>query len=102
MINRHTVEVYKALADDVRLGIVKRLACTGEPVSSCDIVASCSDLLQLSQPAISHHFGRLVHTGIVIEVKRGKQKAYILDRNLLSMSGIDIDKVQYSKKEGIC
>lgn len=90
---QHTVEVLKALADESRLSIVRKLALADMPVTSCDIVAQCRSLGSLSQPAASHHFGKLVRSGIVRETKRGTQKVYELNRELLAKIGVDGTKL---------
>lgn len=94
MINEATtVEIFKALADETRLGLVRKLAHHDEPVASCDLVQSCASFLKLSQPAISHHFGRLVDAGVLQEEKHGTQKIYRLNVALLQSVGIDVTKL---------
>ena len=88
-----TVEILKALADETRLGLVRSLVGKGEPVTSCEVVTSCASFLALSQPAISHHFIKLVDAGVLREEKRGTQKAYALNRELLASVGIDATKL---------
>lgn len=88
-----TVEILKALADETRLGLVRSLVGKGEPVTSCEVVISCASFLALSQPAISHHFIKLVDAGVLREEKRGTQKAYALNRELLASVGIDATKL---------
>ena len=48
-----TVAVYKALGDEVRLGMVKKIAASNEPVAGCRVVSSCASLLKLAQPTVS-------------------------------------------------
>jgi len=93
MEQKRTVEALKALADEVRLGIVRKLAASPDPVAGCDLVASCANLHKLSQPAASHHFGKLVDAGIVREEKRGTQKVYMLDGAFLASIGVDVTKL---------
>lgn len=88
-----TVEILKALADETRLGLVRSLVGKDEPVTSCEVVTSCASFLTLSQPAISHHFTKLVDAGVLCEEKRGTQKAYVINRDLLASLGIDITKL---------
>lgn len=87
------VEVLKALADETRLSIVRKLATTNEPVTSCDIVGSCGSLSCLSQPAASHHFSKLVAAGVIREQKRGTKKVYSLARDTLASIGVDATKL---------
>lgn len=84
--------VLKALSDQTRLDIVRRLA-RERQAASCGEVRSCSSL---SQPAMSHHFAKLVDAGIVIERKAGKEKYYELNTPLLEQLGLHkiIDKEQ--------
>lgn len=93
MDHKQTVEVLKALADDTRLSIVRKLAETNEPVTSCDIVGSCKSLETLSQPAASHHFSKLVKAGIVQERKQGTQKVYSLAADVLESIGLNVSKL---------
>ena len=93
MEQQRTVEVLKALGDETRLSIVRTLAKNGEIVDSCDIVSSCASLAKLSQPAMSHHFGKLVDADVLVEEKRGKQKAYRLNETLLTSIGLDVAKL---------
>lgn len=83
----------KALADEIRLNIVRELASHTEPVPSCDIVKSCSTRTKLSQPAMSHHFSKLVDAGVLIEEKQGTQKLYRIDSTHLTSLGIDAAKL---------
>lgn len=93
MKQSETVNVLKALADETRLGIVRKLVSTKKPVHGCDIVSSCVSMLRMSQPTMSHHFTKLVDAGILLEVKHGTQKAYQLNTGLLKTVGIDIRKL---------
>lgn len=83
----------KALADEIRLGIVRELAAAHEPVPSCDIVQACSTRTKLSQPAMSHHFSKLVDAGVLIEEKQGTQKLYRVDAAYLASLGVDVTKL---------
>ena len=93
MEQKRTIEILKALADETRLGIVQKLAAQDEPVSGCDIVASCASFLKLSQPAMSHHFNKLVDAGVLVEEKDGTSKRYRLDSGLLNSIGVDVKKI---------
>lgn len=93
MIAIDTTSILKALADDVRLGLVRKLAQRGCATNSCDLVQSCASFLKLSQPAISHHFGKLVDAGVITEEKSGTKKVYTLNTELLQSIGIDVHKL---------
>lgn len=94
MDNYEVVEIFKALADPTRLDIIRRLA--REPdayIPSNDLVKSCSSETKLSQPAMSHHFNKLVDAHIISERKVGTGKRYELNEELLLSVGIDPAKV---------
>ena len=86
-MHEQTIIILKALADPTRLDIIRRLIRDG---ASCTEVRAKS---ALSQPAISHHFGKLVEAGIVLEQKSGKEKFYELNTTLLNQHGIDPHKL---------
>lgn len=86
MQDNQTVALLKALADKTRLDIVRKLA-QEDGEASCADVSTCSSL---SQPAMSHHFSKLAEAGVVYEHRRGKEKVYALNTELLQASGIDI------------
>lgn len=87
------VAIYKALGDDIRLGMVKSIAASAYEVTSSQVVESCASLLNLSQPTISHHFAKLVASGVLLEQKQGSQKLYRINRQVLVSAGIDISKL---------
>jgi DNA-binding transcriptional ArsR family regulator len=92
MVHKTTV-IFKALADDTRLTIVRKLASMDKPVPSCDIVEACASFAELSQPAMSHHFSKLVDAGVVTEQKKGVQKLYTLNTELLDTVGVNPNKL---------
>lgn len=79
------IEILKALADTTRLDIVRQLV-KAKDCTSCSQVREASTL---SQPAMSHHLNKLVEAGVVIETRRGKEKDYELNNELLQVHGID-------------
>lgn len=83
------LKVFKALADPTRLDMVRTLVADGGQ-SSCGHVSSCSSL---SQPAMSHHFGKLVEAGVLVDHKDGTQKYYKVNYELLQAVGIDPTKL---------
>jgi len=85
MHNDQTIAVLKALADPTRLRLVRELASCPTRTESC---GKLSAKVLLSQPAMSHHFAKLVGAGVVLEQKEGKAKSYKLNRQLLSQCGI--------------
>lgn len=93
--NSEVATIMKALADDMRLTIVRRLSKEdGQALRSCDIVEACvSDCGNLSQPAMSHHFKKLVDAGIITIKKVGSENLYSLDRDYLMSFGINTNKL---------
>jgi len=91
MERNRSVEVLKALADDTRLSIVRKIAQTIEPTPSCELSSECTQ--QLSQPTMSHHVSKLVEAGVIREEKRGTKKVYTLQREALEAIGIDVTKL---------
>ena len=85
--------IYKCLADETRLSIIRKLAEDDYEVPSSEIINSCSEFHKLSQPAMSHHFQKLVMVGVLSERKVGVEKYYQLNKQLLSDCGIDPSKI---------
>lgn len=67
------VRLLAALADPVRLSIVRQLA-------ACASVCACnfSDVSEVSQPTVSHHLRVLREAGVVISERRGSWVYYRL------------------------
>ncbi|MDR0854549.1 MAG: metalloregulator ArsR/SmtB family transcription factor [Clostridiales Family XIII bacterium] len=68
-----TADLFKVLGDPTRLKIVSALQI--EELCVCDI----SELLDMSQPAISHHLAKLRQARLVKSRRDGKMIAYSLD-----------------------
>ncbi len=89
----NVVEILKSLADETRLSLVRRLIESDCEVSGSEIIGGCSEVLKLSQPTLSHHFNRLVHSGVLLERKSGTEKYYRVNFDLLRSIGIDPSKI---------
>lgn len=87
-----SVQVFKALADETRLSIVRKLAFENAATCGGDVIA-CESVRAMSQPTMSHHFTKLVDAGVILEQKRGTQKLYALNKALLESIGLDIHKI---------
>jgi len=88
MFMNETISIFKALSDPTRLKIALHLASRGE--------LSCQQLsknFNLSQPTLSHHFGRLMSSGVILERKSGTSHYYRINRELLKKSGMDLQKI---------
>lgn len=88
-----SIKLLKALADDIRLSIVQHVASRSGAVPSYDVVQSCARRLELSQPAMSHHFKKLVEAGVLLIEKRGTENYYRFNQELMKSRGIDIHKL---------
>ena len=59
----------KALSDPTRLRVLSHVAAQGcESVCACDLI----DVLDISQPTISHHSKKLVDAGLLTREQRGR------------------------------
>jgi ArsR family transcriptional regulator, arsenate/arsenite/antimonite-responsive transcriptional repressor len=79
-----TLEVLKALANDVRFEIVSMLA--QRECCVCDLEA----LLGLGQSKVSYHLAALLEVGLVSNEQRGKNVYYRLERPALYRFGADL------------
>ena len=89
-MNNDNVNIFKALADKTRLDIVRSLVKKPHDTASCGEVSTCSSL---SQPAMSHHFKKLVDAGLIRESKQGTEKIYELNTHLFAQIGINPEKL---------
>ncbi len=69
------VRFLAALADPVRLAIVRQIVACDDSVCACDFVECCT----VSQPTISHHLKVLREAGVVSSERRGTNIYYGLD-----------------------
>lgn len=72
------VEILKAMAHPVRLGILRRLA-TEPDTCACDF----TDLFDVAQPTISAHLRTLREAGLVTTRREGTTICYSLDAGAL-------------------
>src|SRR3972149_4993400 len=76
------VKVLAALADPVRLAIVRQLA-------ACDGICACdfTDSVEVSQPTVSHHLRVLREAGVVTGERRGSWIYYRLSPEAIGRLG---------------
>lgn len=82
------LKIFKALSDPTRIDIVKMLLVKKE--------LSCQELMThfpLSQPALSHHFSKLIDSEILTARKDGTNHYYKVNQDYLDKLGIDIQKI---------
>ena len=70
------VMLLSALADPVRLSIVRQLA-AADDVCACDFTECCD----VSQPTISHHLKVLREAGVVVSQRQGTNIVYSLSHD---------------------
>jgi ArsR family transcriptional regulator len=68
------VRFLAALADPVRLSIIRQIAACDDSVCACDFVECCT----VSQPTISHHLRVLREAGVVTCERQGTNIVYSL------------------------
>jgi DNA-binding transcriptional ArsR family regulator len=73
-----TVLFAKALADETRQRIMALCCCN--PVS----VGELAELMDVTQPTVSHHLGILRNARLVIVRRRGRQVLYQVDQQRLA------------------
>jgi ArsR family transcriptional regulator len=61
------VRFLQALADPVRLSIIRQIAACDDSVCACDFVECCT----VGQPTISHHLKVLREAGLIAGERRG-------------------------------
>ncbi|HYM52174.1 MAG TPA: metalloregulator ArsR/SmtB family transcription factor [Candidatus Dormibacteraeota bacterium] len=61
------VELLSALADPVRLSIIRQLASAPGAVCACDFTECCT----VSQPTVSHHLKVLREAGVLTSERQG-------------------------------
>ncbi|MDP7268992.1 MAG: metalloregulator ArsR/SmtB family transcription factor [Pirellulales bacterium] len=89
------VRIFKLLSDETRLRILYSLSQTEE----LNVRALC-ELLQLSQPAVSHHLGMLRNAGIVEPRRDGKHNFYrILSGNFEQLLMLVFDGIPEPENE---
>ncbi len=72
------IQLLQALADPVRLSIVRQLAAAPGSVCACDFTECCT----VSQPTVSHHLRVLREAGVVTTERRGTYIYYQLAPDL--------------------
>jgi ArsR family transcriptional regulator len=68
------IELLQALADPVRLSIIRQLAGSTGAVCACDFTECCT----VSQPTVSHHLKVLRQAGVLTTERRGTYIYYAM------------------------
>jgi ArsR family transcriptional regulator len=88
-----TVDVFRALADPIRLELLALIAANG-PMCVCHL----EEALPYKQPRISKHLGTLRKAGLVSSRRQGTWVYYQLNDEMLDVATSFIDQVQGSSR----
>ncbi len=79
---REWVKVFSALASDTRFRIVIMLS--GGKMGCQEILSR----LDLSQPAVSYHLGKLEHAGVLVKERNGIRNCYRLHNRISELVNV--------------
>lgn len=91
-----TLQLFKSLSDETRLGIVLLLREMGE-LCVCDLCTA----LEQSQPKISRHLAMLRESGLLLDRKQGKWVHYRLSPHIPSWAAQVIEHAWLSQQDDI-
>jgi len=91
-----SLQLFKNLSDETRLGIVMLLRDMGE-LCVCDL----STALEQSQPKISRHLAMLRESGLLLDRKQGKWVHYRLSPHIPAWAAQVIDQAWLSQQDEI-
>ncbi len=91
-----SLQLFKNLSDETRLGIVLLLREMGE-LCVCDLCTA----LEQSQPKISRHLAMLRESGLLLDRKQGKWVHYRLSPHIPSWAAQVIEQAWLSQQEDI-
>lgn len=77
--NKKIEKISKALSDANRIVILQQLRKRKE----CLYCTEVNDLLNLTQPSVSHHLKQLVDADLLIPEKEGRNVKYLLNEKVL-------------------
>lgn len=79
MDNKRIEKISKALSDANRIEILQQF----KKREGCLYCAEVNDLLDITQPAVSHHLKQLVEADLLLPDKEGRNIKYILNQAVL-------------------
>lgn len=74
-------KISKALGDPYRLQIIEAIKKHGSACMQCSAVV---DMINLSQPAISHHIKLLTEADLIIPEKEGRAVKYTINKGVFT------------------
>lgn len=91
-----SLQLFKVLSDETRLGIVLLLRELGE-LCVCDLVAALNE----PQPKISRHLAMLRECGLLLDRKQGKWVHYRLSPHIPSWSAQVVEQAWLSQQDDV-
>lgn len=79
MDNKKIEKISRALSDANRIAILQQF----KKKKDCLYCAEVNDLLDLTQPSVSHHLKQLVDADLLLPQKEGRNLKYILNQQVL-------------------
>ncbi|WP_285056410.1 ArsR/SmtB family transcription factor [Pedobacter ginsengisoli] len=79
MDNKKIERISKALSDVSRIAILQEF----KKKKDCLYCAEVNDLLDLTQPSVSHHLKLLVDAELLLPEKEGRNLKYVLNQQVL-------------------
>ncbi|RAK06637.1 ArsR family transcriptional regulator [Halanaerobium saccharolyticum] len=91
--NKKIVKLLKAIADENRLQIINLLSC--ESLCSCHFV----NILEISQPNVSHHLKILKEARLIKASKRGRWIDYSLNEENIALIKNELNNILTNYEE---
>ncbi|MGM0500618.1 MAG: ArsR/SmtB family transcription factor [Bacillota bacterium] len=91
--NKKLVKMLKAIADENRLQMINLLSC--ENLCSCHFV----NILDISQPNVSHHLKILKEAGLINASKRGRWIDYSLNEENIALIKNKLNNILIKNKK---
>jgi ArsR family transcriptional regulator len=79
MDNKKMEKISRALSDANRIAILQEF----KKKKDCLYCAEVNDMLDLTQPSVSHHLKQLVDADLLLPQKEGRNLKYILNQQVL-------------------
>lgn len=80
MDNNKFEKISRALSDASRIAILQQF----KKRKNCLYCSEVQDMLDLTQPSISHHLKQLVDAGLLLPEKEGRNLKYSLNQDVLN------------------
>jgi ArsR family transcriptional regulator len=80
MDNKKIEKISRALSDASRIAILQEF----KKKKDCLYCAEINDLLDMTQPSVSHHIKQLVDADLLLPKKEGRNLKYVLNQQVLN------------------